>query len=184
VRRTRAFARTVLTGIDRCYRRWHRLQPAGPLMLIGRTRYRGPSRRFADATTLEPGDVLGTLHFDNARLAALGAGSPTATGLQFARGLFRSMRSLGELVAHDEAFRGVAVFRGIGWIRHGAELGLVHEPYPPGPRQRFLAWYLRLLVWAFAAEEHTAEHTHPEPTVTWLTRNVLLTRFAREGRHG
>jgi hypothetical protein len=184
VSRSRLVARRCLTGIDRLYRRLHRLQPVGPLMLIGLTRYRGPARRFDDGATLEPGDLVGTLHFDNARLAALETGTTSATGFQFARGLFRSMRSLRELVVRDEAFREVAVFQGIGWIRHGAELGFIHEPLPPGPRHRFVAWYLRLLVWAFAADEHTAEQTRPEPTVTWLTRDVLLDRFAREGRHG
>lgn len=184
MKRTRSLARTCLTAIDRLYRRMHHLRPAGPLMLVGTTRYRGPARRFPDGTALEPGDLLGTLHFDNARVAALETGTPTATGLQFARGLFRSMRSIGELVKNDAAFQDVAVFQGIGWIRHGGELGLIHEPFPPGPRQRWLAWYLHLLVWAFAAEEHTAAHTRPEPTVTWLTRDVLLARFARESRHG
>jgi peptidoglycan-N-acetylglucosamine deacetylase len=184
MKRARSLARTCLAGVDRLYRRWHRLRPVGPLMLVGRTRYRGPARRFADGATLEPGDPLGTLHFDNTRLAALGTGSATGTGLQFARQLFRSMRSLGELVTQDEDFRDIAVFRGIGWIRHGGDLGFLHEPLPPGPRQRFLARYLRLLVWAFAAEERTAERTRPEPTVTWLTRDVLLTNFTREGRHG
>ncbi|HUG97969.1 MAG TPA: hypothetical protein VMQ83_02180 [Gammaproteobacteria bacterium] len=182
--RLRLFARRILERVDRLYRRWHHLRPVGPLMFVGLTRYRGPARSFADGATLAPGDPLGTLHFDNARLAALGHDSPNATGLQFARQLFRSMRSLGELAMHDEEFRDVAVFQGIGWIRHGGELGLVHEPFPPGPRRRFLARYLRLLVWAFAADERTAAQVHPEPTVTWLTRDVLLERFARAGRHG
>lgn len=182
--RLRLFVRRILARIDRLYRRWHRLRPVGSLMFVGRTRYHGPARRFADGATLAPGDWLGTLHFDNARLAALGGDSPNATGLQFARQLFRSMRSLGELATHDEDFRDVAVFQGIGWIRHGGELGLVHEPFPPGPRKRFLARYLRLLVWAFAADERTAAQAQPEPTVTWLTRGVLLERFARQDRHG
>jgi len=184
VTRLRLFVRRILARIDRLYRRWHRLRPVGSLMFVGRTRYHGPARRFADGATLAPGDWLGTLHFDNARLAALGGDSPNATGLQFARQLFRSMRSLGELATHDEDFRDVAVFQGIGWIRHGGELGLVHEPFPPGPRKRFLARYLRLLVWAFAADERTAAQAQPEPTVTWLTRGVLLERFARQDRHG
>jgi hypothetical protein len=184
VNQLRLLARRILERVDRVYRRWHRLRPVGPLMLVGLTRYSGPARRFPDGATLAPGDPLGTLHFDNARLAALSHDSPNATGLKFARQLFRSMRSLGELAMHDEDFRDVAVFQGIGWIRHGGELGLIHEPFPPGARRRFLARYLRLLVWAFAADERTAAQTHPEPTVTWLTRNVLLERFAREGRHG
>lgn len=184
MRSARLLVRRCLTAIDLVYRRLHRLRRVGSMLLIGQTRYRGPSRSFPGGTTLEPGDLLGTIHFDNASIAALETGTPAATGLKFARQLLRSLRSLGELVARDEAFRDVTVFQGIGWIRHGAEVGFIHEPHPPGYRQRFLAWYLRLLVWAFAAEERTAELSRPEVTVSWLTRDVLVTRFAREGSRG
>ena len=184
MRSARLLVRRCLTAIDLVYHRLHRLRRVGPMLLIGQTRYRGPSRSFPGGTTLKPGDLLGTIHFDNASIAALETGTPAATGLKFARQLLRSLRSLGELVARDEAFRDVTVFQGIGWIRHGAEVGFIHEPHPPGYRQRFLAWYLRLLVWAFAAEERTAELSRPEVTVSWLTRDVLVTRFAREGSRG
>jgi hypothetical protein len=180
----RSVAQSCLKGVDRAYRRWHRLQPVGPVMYVGRTRYQGPARRFADGATLEPGDPIATIHFNNERLAALTNSSPSATGLHFARLVFPSLHRLGELLKSDEEFRDVAVVQGIGWFHHGGDLGVVNEPLPPGPRRILLARYLRLLVWAFAAEEHTARHARPEPTVTWLTRDVLLTRFARESRHG
>lgn len=180
----RLLARRCLGTVDRAYRRWHRLRPVGPVMYIGRTRYRGPERHFADGTTLRPDDLIGTMHFDNQRLAALANDSPSATGLHFARLVFPSLRRLGDLLQTDEAFREVAVVQGVGWFHHGAELGVVNEPVPPGPRRRFLSWYLRLLVWTFAPDERRARSVRPEPTVTWITRGVLLTRFARERRHG
>lgn len=184
MRPLRLLARRCLSAVDWLYRRLHGLRPVGSLLYIGQTRYQGPSRRFPDGTVLEPGDLLGTLHFDNAGIAALETGTTVATGLKFARQLLRSLRSLGEFVTRDETFRDVKVIQGVGWIRHGAEVGFIHEPYPSGWRQRFLACHLRLLVWAFAAEERTAKLSRPEVTVSWLTRNVLLTRFARESSRG
>jgi hypothetical protein len=184
VRRLRSLVRRGLAGIDRDYQRRHQLTPVGPLLFVGRERYAGPARTFADGTRIEPGDLLGTLHFDNSRVAELETGAPTATGLRFARLMFQSLKRLGELATSDEAFRDIAVFRGIGWLRHGGDLGFENEPMPPGLRQRFLTRYLRLLVWAFAADERTARSSRPEPTVTWLTRSVLLTRFNRGSRHG
>lgn len=180
----RRLARRCLVVVDRAYRRWHHLRPVGPVMYIGRTRYRGPERQFADGAILRSGDFIGTMHFDNQRLAALANDSPSATGMHFARLVFPSLRRLGDLLQTDEAFRDVAVVQGVGWFHHGTELGVVNEPLPPGPRRRFLARYLRLLVWAFAPNERSAHSVQPEPTVTWLTRHVLLTRFARESRHG
>lgn len=180
----RILAQRCLGAVDRVYRRWHHLRPVGPVMYVGRTRYRGPERRFADGATVRAGDFIGTMHFDNERLAALANHSPSATGLHFARLVFPSLRRLGELLQTDEAFREVAVVQGVGWFHHGTDLGVVIEPIPPGPRRRFLARYLRLLAWAFAPDERSARNVRPEPTVTWLTRDVLLTRFARESRHG
>lgn len=179
----RTVAQRCLGTVDRVYRRWHRLRRVGPVMYIGRTRYRGPERQFPDGATLHPGDLIGTMHFDNERLAALANQSTSAIGLHFARLVFPSLRRLGDLLQTDEAFREVAVVQGVGWFHHGAELGVVNEPVPSGPRRLFLALYLRLLVWAFAPDEHRARSARPEPTVTWLTRGVLLTRFARESRH-
>lgn len=180
----RALAQRCLGTVDHAYRRWHQLRPVGPVMYIGRTLYRGPERHFADGTTLRPGDYIGTMHFNNQRLAALANKSPSATGMHFARLVFPSLRRLGNLLQTDDDFREVAVVQGVGWFHHGMDLGVVIEPVPPGPRRRFLARYMGLLAWAFAPDERNARSTRREPTVTWITRDVLLTRFARESRHG
>lgn len=180
----RRLAQRFLGAVDRGYRRWHRLRPVGPVMYVGRTQYNGPERHFADGTTLRPGDFIGTMHFDNQRLATLANQSPSATGMHFARLVFPSLRRLGELLQTDEAFREIAVVQGMGWFHHGADLGVVNEPVPPGPRRLFLARYMRLLAWAFAPDDRRARSVRPEPTVTWITRGVLMARFARENRHG
>jgi hypothetical protein len=178
----RSAARHVLVTVDRLYRRWHRLTPSGPLLFAGRTRYRGPTRRFADGTVLESGAPLGTLHFHNARIAALNGATPSATGLQFRRLLFASLHALAELSHHHPAFRDVAVYRGVGWVRHGEQLGFLHEPAPAGWRNRWVAAHVRLLVRVFAAPGGTALDARTPLTITWLTRRALLERFGARRR--
>ncbi len=180
----RRLTQRTLGAVDRVYRRWHDLRPVGPVLYVGRTRYSGPERHFADGATLRPGDYIGTIHFNNQRLLGLANHSPSATGLHFARLLFPSLRRLGRLLQTDDSFREIVVMQGVGWFHHGLNLGVVVEPIPPGPRRRFLKRYLRLLAWAFAPDERSARCARPEPTVTWLTRDVLLNRFSRETRHG
>jgi hypothetical protein len=174
--------RRCLMIVDRLYRRRHRLSPVGPLLFAGRVRYDGPPRRFADGTELKPGEAVGTLHFDNARIAALNGTGPGATGLRFRRLLFASLRALAGLSLPARAFGDVAVYRSVGWLRHGDRIGFIHEPAPDHWRNRCLAVHVRLLVWAFAPPGGTALDARPELTVTWLTRRALLERFG-DGRH-
>lgn len=173
----RHVVRHCLRAVDGFYQRWHRLQRVGPLLFVGQAHYRGPPRQFPDGTELGPGDVLGILHFNNARIAALEAGTPTAVALGFARLLFESLRVLADLCRNDERFREIKAFQGIGWLRHGAQIGFINEPVAEGRRKRFLAAHIGLLVWAYAPRNGTAIAASPEPTVTWLTRAALLRRF-------
>jgi hypothetical protein len=172
-------ARHVLLAVDRLYRRWHHLSMVGPLLHAGQVQYDGPPRHFADGTELRTGDLLGTLHFDNARIAGLEGNGPGATGLQFRRLLFASLRALAERARPGQLFHGVAVYRGIGWVRHGERIGFIHEPAPDGWRTRWATLHVRLLVWAFAAPGGTAGEARPELTITWLTRRTLVARFGK-----
>lgn len=177
----RRIVRLCLRAVDGLYHRWHRLQPVGPLLFVGHGRNSGLARHFADGTELRPGDALGILHFNNARIAALDAATPNAIGLGFARLLFESLRTLADLCRGDERFRDIKVFQGIGWLRHGEQVGFINEPVPEGGRKRFLQLHVGLLVWAFAPRKGTAIAASPEPTVNWLTRDALLKRFGSEG---
>jgi hypothetical protein len=179
----RRIVRLCLRAVDGLYHRWHGLQPVGPLLFVGQERNSGLARRFADGTELGAGDIFGILHFNNARIAALDAGTPSAIGLSFARLLFESLRALADLSRGDERFREIKVFQGIGWLRHGGQIGFIIEPVPEGRRKRFLAMHIGLLVWAFAPRNGTALAASPEPTLSWLTRAALLKRFASEGNN-
>jgi hypothetical protein len=178
----RLIARTGLRILDHVYRVRHGLERVGPVLLVGRDRYDGLPRQFPDGTELRAGDALGTLHFDNARIAAVEGEAPTAIGVRFTRLLFESLRELAERAREDAAFGGLAVFRGIGWHHQGSRLGFVSEPFPEGARKRYLAVHIGLLVWAFAPARGTAIAAQPEPRVIWMTRAALLKRFAAAKR--
>lgn len=182
--RLRRIVRSALRRADDLYRVRHKLQPVGPILLVGRARYHGPARRFADGTQLRSGDDLGTLHFDNARIAALDAETPNAIGLSFARLLLQSLRSLAELAGEDGPFGDLVVFRGIGWISQGERVGFIGEPFPEGRRKRYLAVHIGLLVWAFAPSGGTAIAARPEPRISWITRDTLLQRFGSQRKDG
>ena len=182
--RLRRIVRGALRRVDDLYRLRHRLQPVGPILLVGRARYHGPARRFADGTELRPGDVLGTLHFDNSRIASLDASTPNAIGARFARLVLESLRNLAARAREDGPFGDLAVFRGIGWLRQGERVGFISEPFPEGRRKRFLAVHIGLLVWAFAPAGGTAIAARPEPRISWMTRDTLLKRFGSERKNG
>ncbi|HEX9772413.1 MAG TPA: hypothetical protein VGA44_03025 [Steroidobacteraceae bacterium] len=179
----RRIAQACVGRVDALYRRRHRLQPVGPMLYVARARYPGPALRFADGTQLARGDTYGTLHFDNARIAALGEGSRIRTGVRFSRLLRQSFRSLAERTRDDPALRDVPVFQGITWIReHGGRLGITSEPLPRGARRSLLAAHFRLLRWVFAPSVRTGTSAPPEPRMFWLTRGDLLENFGRDDR--
>lgn len=171
-----------LSEVDYHYRRANCLQPIGPILLVGRATYHGPTLRFSDDTLLESGDDVGTLHFDNLRLSQLDASSANAAARGFAKLLFQSLSSLAEKASRDPAFPDFAVFQGISWLpTHGAGIGFVTTPLPDGLRKRLLAVYFGLLIRAFAPALETRISARPDPHFYWLTRKQLLGRYS-DGR--
>lgn len=174
----RQITQSTLRKVDDLYHRRHGLQLVGEVLYAGRTRYRGPAREFVDGTRLAPGDYIGTLHFNNARFPEIEAETATRAALRFARLMLESMHCLADRVRRDAGFADLTVYHAVSWLPpHGRGIGFVTEPFPDGPRKRLIAAYCRLLIWAFAPAEQTRTSARPEPTVYWLTRKELLTRF-------
>lgn len=169
--------RPCFRALDAIYRRNHQLRPVPPLLYVGLERYEDEERHFEDGTVLRHGDPLGTLHFDNARIATLDSASRSATGLGFTRMLFASLYRLAALSLEDPDFRQVQVYRGVGCNRHGGNVGFLIEPLGEDWQTRFIAAYTRILVWAYTPSDATAATARPTPTVTWLTRATLIGRF-------
>lgn len=169
-------AHCIFRRYDAVYRRL-RLRAIGPLLQVGCTRYRGPTRVFSDGTTLRPGDRVGSLHFDNARAAALHqADKPKLAALRFGRLLRTSLQSLAALALTDPDLRELGVYRSISWLRpHGRQFGFVVEPLDDGGlRSRLRRTHFRFILRAFLPGQSLAA---PTPHVFWLTRCQLLEHF-------
>lgn len=183
----RAPIRRMLEAIDAWYYRRHRLYALGPVLYLGRDRYRGPDLDFDDGTSLRDKEPIGRLHFNNASIAALGEGSLHQTGLRFARVMRLSLLRLAECAHSNPEFQDVRVFQGVTWIpEHGKVVGFVSRPLPQGLRTLLLAAYFRLLLWAFAPAALTRQKFSQtggaKPRVYWLTRTALqrnLDKLAR-----
>lgn len=174
----RQITQSCLRRVDDLYRDRHRLQPVGEVLYVGRSRYRGPAMAFADGTRLAPGDLAGTLHFNNARFPQIEANTSRRAALRFVRLMLESMHILADRARQDPLFSDLAVYHAVSWLPpHGQRIGFFTEPFPDGPKKRLLATYFRLLVWTYAPAEQTRASARPDPTIYWLTRKELLRRF-------
>lgn len=174
----RQITQSCLRRVDDLYRNRHRLQPVGEVLYVGRSRYRGPAMEFADGTRLAPGDLVGTLHFNNARFTRIEADTSRRAALRFARLMLESMHILADRARRDPMFSDLAVYHAVSWLPpHGQRIGFITEPFPDGSKKRVIAAYFRLLVWAFAPAEQTRASARPDPTIYWLTRKELRRRF-------
>jgi hypothetical protein len=149
-------------------------------LLVNTTQYRGGARQFPDATTLNPSDPIGELHFNNACIAMLGDGSRQTAGVRFARLFRQSLRELALQAQSARELRDVQVFHGITWFKpHGRKVGFVSEPAQPGLQRRWQAIYFRLLAWGFAPNTKRRKIDFA-PRQFWITRGELLRHFGPE----
>jgi hypothetical protein len=146
----------------------------GPALHIGCERYRGPDLQFADGTVLRDNEWIGTLHFNNASISAIGEGSMQRTGFRFARLMRESLRTLAQSAQEDPQLRDIHVYHGVTWLpAHGGVVGFESRPLPATLRNRMIRWYLQLLVWTFAPASRTRKRAVVEPRAYWLTRQAL-----------
>jgi hypothetical protein len=173
-------ARQLLGLFDAWYFRRHQLRALGPVLFLGRARYRGPELRFDDGTLLRDNDPIGRLHFNNASIASLGEGSVHRVGFQFARLMRESLRTLAHVAHSDPTLHDISVFQGLTWIpAHGEGVGFVSTPMPDNWRTRLLAQHFRLLSWVFAPAAHIRLREHGEPRQYWLTRAALARNLGK-----
>ena len=176
--RVRHIAQRCLVRVDDLYRHRHRLQPVGEILCVGRSRYRGPAMEFADGTRLAPGDLVGTLHFNNARFLQIEAETSRRAALRFVRLMLESMHILADKSRQEPMFSDLGVYHAVSWLPpHGQRIGFMTAPFPDGLWKRLITAYFRVLVWAYAPAAETRAAARPSPTVYWLTRKELLRRF-------
>ncbi|MEX1058422.1 MAG: hypothetical protein WED11_11865 [Natronospirillum sp.] len=174
--KAKVWTKQLLERLDKRYQHVHQLLPVGPLLLIGRRAYDGPVKHFPDGTVLSPGDIVGELHFNNARLSQMKATSSASAGLGFARLMFTSLRQLSAQAPNEPHWCDVAVYHGITWLRpHGGSVGFFTERVADGFSRRWQIAYFRLLYWAFTV--HSTRPAPADPHHYWLTRTLLQQHF-------
>jgi hypothetical protein len=174
------FAQRVLGWVDAWYYRRYKLQTLGPVLFIGRARYRGPELRFEDGTLLRENDYIGRLHFNNASIAALGEGSMHRVGFRFAKLMRESLRRLAEAAHNDPTFADVRVFQGTTWIpAHGEVVGFVSTPLPRSWKTWLLSAHFKMLMWVFAPSGRIRSREQAEPRLYWLTREALARNLGK-----
>jgi|TARA_Y100000310_G_scaffold224384_1_gene226214 hypothetical protein len=177
----RATVRFLLRGIDHLFH-WHvQAKPLGPILMVGHARHRGSTKVFADGTEIVDGDVIGSFHLNNLVAAGLTGRSARAAALQFAKQLRESLEIMALKARDDPVFSQYKVYRSVTWIPpHGARVGFVSEPLPPGLRRSLLAAFFRVVIWGIAPAEETRMLARLEPTTYWLTRKELIRQFSKE----
>lgn len=175
----RRLVRRGLERIDTLYHRIYHLRAVGPLLYLGLEPYRGAAIDFPDGTHLESGSLIGRLHFNNARAAAVQANGRLQAGVRFARLLRDSCAELAWLASSDESVGNVQLYEGVTWFRpHGSAVGFQTQIVPSGLRQRWLSAHFKLLIWAFAPAAQAAAIADVEPRVFRITRRALIESFA------
>ncbi len=169
--------------------RIQRIRPIGEggyVIRLRVTRHRGPRIVLKDGTTVEPGDVVGELHLDNRRAAALHAEGHS--GLRFRQEVFRALPALARELCTRPEYRAITALYGASlfWAssRLAAKMGFEDRPLPP-----FTRW------WQGGLERYLLAHYHPEGRrrltrgrrtelrQIWISRRGVL-RFAGGGTPG
>jgi hypothetical protein len=170
----RDVVRRMMGRIDAWYYRKHQLRPVGPALHVGCTRYHGPDMEFADGTVLRDNEMIGMLHFNNASMSSMGEGSVHRAGFRFARMMRQSLRILAENSHGDPELQDIRVYYGITWLPdHGDVVGFVSKPLPMTLRNRWIRFYLRLLMWTFAPATKARKQADVQPRAYWVTRGTL-----------
>jgi ceramide glucosyltransferase len=142
---------------------------------------------------VQPGDLIGELHYWNEHLPSIGTSGPTLRwARQFREDLLISFRHLAQHVRSDDRMPEVRAFHarlhlhdrvGAARLRRLREtVGAEFRDVPPAKawRARIAAWgealLMRLLIWRF--NPHAPRRgAAPAGQEVWIRRDVLLSRF-------
>jgi hypothetical protein len=168
----------VFGRIERRYWNSHNLVAIGEVLLVGRRQYRGPVLALTDGTVLKPGDIMGELHFNNARLRQLHLNSRSSNPARvFGRLMLTSLHQLAAAVRERPEFADLHIYHGLSWLRpHGTGVGFITDRLPAGIERSCRIIWFRLLIWAFAGDT-TGRQRILDPHHYWLSRQSLLQTF-------
>jgi hypothetical protein len=146
-------------------------------MRMRATRHRGPRLVLMDGTVVNPGDLVGELHLDNQRAAALHAEG--SGGFRFRHELFRVLPALATDLCTRAEYREINAVSGASLFWRSASLaaktGFEHRPFPP-----FTRWWLgtweRILLAGYHpdGQRRLRKGRRTETRQVWITRRTLL----------
>lgn len=165
---------------------------------IGLGRLRAPVL-LADGTRIEPGEVIGTLHFWNEHLPPYSAGGPDfGWASTIRRQLVHSLRALADYVATEPAWQEVRALRGEAMLSHrpgAAQLqrlverfGIERAPGDPSFLRRLQYLGESCAVWGLTRAFNPAALPR-QPFLRdrhdlWISRSALLHRYGRRQLRG
>jgi len=172
-------------GYDLAYRWLHDLEDLptekGTILRMGVERHRGSRVMLRDGTVVEPGDLVGTIHFHNEAVAALHDGkvNPVRSGILIARAFERSLKALARLSDNHPRYRGVKAFTALTIFHQSMEgFGFEIHPVPSGWKSRIVAAYQRFVLIRFHPLGRERERQRRfDARVTWISRAELRRRY-------
>ena len=174
----RRLIRPGLEHFETLYRHALRLEAVGPVLLLGTGRHASAAIELPDGTRIERGAVIGRLHINNARIAALQASGRHDAGVRFARLLRESFATLAGLAYSSEPWMGVQLYEGLTWFgQHGRTVGFESQCVPSGLRRLYLSLHFKVLIWAFAPAARSEAMAGVEPRLFRITRRTLIKNF-------
>jgi hypothetical protein len=175
--------RRILDWLDRWVERRERIRPIGQGGYILRMRvapHRGKRLVLMDGSVVAPGDLVGELHLDNQRAAALHAEG--GGGFRFRQELFRLLPALANDLQTRPEYRTINAICGASLFWRSALLaaaaGFEDRPLPP-----FTRWWLgtweRILLASYHPEgrRRLNKGRRTELRQVWITRAAVI-RFA------
>jgi hypothetical protein len=169
----------ILATWERVDRRRRRIHPVrhGALLGVEFRTHAGPPLRLADGTTIRPGDPIGELHLDNARVREVVA----AHGWSGVRFVLHDLPFLARWASRpDLGPRPIAFHAGGLLAPLAARAGFEVRPRRRSPRARLDEWYLRWLMghWSPAGRARLARgHSRLRSANAWISTEALVLRY-------
>jgi hypothetical protein len=174
----------LLDRLETWFERRYDIRPIGDggyIIRLGLIRHRGPVLTFRDGTVVKRGALVGEIHVDNRRAAALHEGGRGA--LRYRREVFRALPALARDLRTRPEYQAVEMIGGPSLFWDEARLaGFEHWGLPAVTRWWLTQWERFLLArYHPAGRRRLAEGNRKELRQIWMTRHTLLERYG-EGR--
>jgi len=133
------------------------------------TTYNGEAVDFAEGGSVQKGDRVAELHFDNHKLSSIAATSksPVATGIRMLREVEQALPLLANQLTEDKDAEDIKAVYGVTMIHRGADrLGFEIFQLPDGWFARSTRIYLRVLIRVLTKSDKKAKNKQRRDTIS------------------